>query len=138
MARFFLILALILGFGRALSAQTEPAADPAIAAVIQQQLDAFEADDFARAFSFASPTIKGLFGTPDNFGLMVKRGYPMVYRPGEVRFLDLREIGGVLWQKVLIRDAAGAFHTLDYQMVQGEGGWLIDAVRLLEAPQVGA
>ena len=40
---------------------------------IQSQIDAFLADDFARAFTFASPNIKGIFGTPENFGAMVKK-----------------------------------------------------------------
>ena len=53
----------------------------AIPDVIGRQLEALEADDFARAFTFASPMIQGMFGTPENFGAMVKRGYPMVHRP---------------------------------------------------------
>ncbi|RYI13401.1 MAG: DUF4864 domain-containing protein, partial [Acetobacteraceae bacterium] len=73
---------------------------------IQNQIDAFQADDFARAFTYASPTIKGMFGTPDNFGAMVKQGYPMVYRPAEVQMQDLREVAGNLWQRVRITDQA--------------------------------
>ena len=75
---------------------------------IRSQIDAFQADDFARAFTFASPTIKGMFGTPENFGAMVKQGYPMVYRPADVQMMDLREVAGNLWQRVRITDQAGA------------------------------
>jgi len=32
---------------------------------IQSQLDAFQKDDFSKAFTYASPTIKRLFGSPD-------------------------------------------------------------------------
>ena len=45
------------------------------------------------AFDYASPTIRGIFGSPDRFGAMVQQGYPMVYRPSEVRYLERREFG---------------------------------------------
>lgn len=104
---------------------------------IQSQLEAFQADDFARAFTYASPNIKGLFGTPENFGAMVKNGYPMVYRPAEVEMGELREIAGNLWQRVRIVDQAGRAHLLDYMMVETPEGWQINAVQLLPAPDVG-
>jgi hypothetical protein len=105
---------------------------------IQSQIDAFQADDFGRAFTFASPTIKGMFGTPENFGAMVKQGYPMVYRPAEVQMMDLREVAGNLWQRVRITDQAGAGWLLDYMMVETAEGWQINAVQILPAPDVGA
>jgi hypothetical protein len=104
---------------------------------IQRQIDAFQADDFARAFTFASPTIKGMFGTPENFGAMVKQGYPMVYRPAEVQMMDLRDVAGNLWQRVRITDQAGAGWYLDYMMVETAEGWQINAVQLLPAPDIG-
>jgi hypothetical protein len=105
---------------------------------IQSQIDAFLADDFARAFTFASPNIKGMFGTPENFGAMVKNGYPMVYRPADVQMMDLREVAGNLWQRVRITDQAGAGWYLDYMMIETAEGWQINAVQLLPAPDVGA
>ena len=113
-------------------------AEPAIENTIQSQIDAFRADDFEGAFTFASPNIQTLFRSPDNFGSMVKNGYPMVWRPDELRFLELREIAGNLWQKILIRDAAGTVHILDYQMIQTSDGWRINGVQLLRTPDVGA
>ena len=104
---------------------------------IQSQIEAFQADDFARAFTFASPTIKGMFGTPENFGAMVKQGYPMVYRPAEVEMQELREIAGNLWQRVRITDQAGRGHFLDYMMIETPEGWQINAVQLLPAPDIG-
>lgn len=105
---------------------------------IQSQIDAFLADDFASAFTFASPTIKGMFGTPENFGAMVKNGYPMVYRPADVQMMELREVAGNLWQRVRITDQAGAGWYLDYMMVETAEGWQINAVQILPAPDVGA
>ncbi|WP_374369932.1 DUF4864 domain-containing protein [Tabrizicola sp.] len=115
------------------AAQEEP-----IRNTIQSQIEAFRADDFARAFTFASPTIKGMFGTPENFGAMVKQGYPMVYRPAEVQMMELREVAGALWQRVRITDQAGAGWNLDYMMVETPEGWQINAVQILPAPDVGA
>lgn len=114
------------------AAQEEP-----IQQVIQNQLEAFEVDDFARAFTYASPVIKGIFGTPENFGAMVSQGYPMVHRPGAVQMLELREVAGNLWQRVMITDQAGRTHVLDYQMIETPEGWQINAVQLLPAPDIG-
>ena len=104
---------------------------------IQNQIDAFRADDFARAFTYASPTIQGMFGTPENFGAMVQNGYPMVHRPAEVEMQELREVAGNLWQRVRIVDQAGRAHLLDYMMVETAEGWQINAVQLLPAPDIG-
>ena len=108
-----------------------------IEATIDAQIDAFLKDDFARAYSFASPGIQGLFGNHQKFGQMVRNGYPMVWRPAEVRYLKLREVKGALWQRVLIRDRAGGVHLLDYQMVRVDGNWRINGVHILREPDVG-
>ncbi len=109
-----------------------------IAAVIQRQLDAFNARDVDTAFTFASPMIKRLFGNPGTFGMMVQQGYPMVWTNSEARFLDLREIGGRLFQRVLIRDSQGVPHVLEYQMIESAEGWQINGVSIVPAPDVGA
>jgi hypothetical protein len=113
-------------------------AQSAITATIQSQIDAFLTDDFETAFTYASPNIKRLFGTSERFGMMVRQGYPMVWRPGAVRYLELEEKGGGLFQKVLITDGQGVPHLLEYQMIETADGWQINGVRILEAPQVGA
>lgn len=128
-----LILSLMLLLPLPAAAQQDEIAD-----VIQQQLDAFNARDVETAFTFASPTIKGLFGTPGNFGMMVERGYPMVWTNSDVRFLELREIGGRLFQRVLIRDANGVTHVLEYQMIENGTLWQINGVSIVPAPDVGA
>ena len=105
-----------------------------IQAVITQQIEAFQVDDFAQAFTYASPNIQGFFGTSDRFGQMVMSGYPMVHRPDAVRYLELREIAGNLWQRVMITDPAGVIHMLDYQMKMIDGMWRINGVQILPAP----
>jgi len=113
------------------------AQDEDIQAVIESQMQAFQAGDSAAAFEHASPLIKQIFGNSRNFGMMVRQGYPMVWNNAETRFLDLREIDGELWQKLQVRDAAGDLYLMDYRMVQTENGWQIDGVVLLPAPQLG-
>ena len=115
------------------AAQEQP-----IQQTIQSQLDAFVKDDFATAFTFASPMIKGMFGTAENFGMMVSQGYPMVHRPAAVKMLELRTVAGNLWQRVMITDVEGRTHLLDYMMVETPEGWQINAVQLLRAPDLGA
>ena len=128
---FGLLAALVLALP--LRAQEAP-----IQNTIQSQLQAFDSGDIARAFSYASPTIKGLFGTPENFGAMVAQGYPMVLNHGAVQMLELRTVAGNLWQRVMITDLAGRSHLLDYMMIETPEGWQINAVQLLPEPGVGA
>jgi hypothetical protein len=131
------IFVFILGFW--LSATALAAQDnAAITGVIGDQLQAFNDRDVAAARSYASPNIKRLFGNEGNFAAMVQQGYPMVWDNADVRFLDLRDVAGFVWQKVMIRDAQGALHLLDYQMIETADGWQINGVTLLPAPDVGA
>jgi hypothetical protein len=133
MRKVFIALLLSAVVAAPLSAQESR--DQAIQSLINDQIAALQADDFSTAFSFASPTIQGLFGNSENFGAMVRQGYPMVYRPKSVRMLGVREDGGLVWQRVMVTDRAGATHLLDYQLVKTPEGWLINAVQLL--PQSG-
>lgn len=112
--------------------------NPAIEGTISSQIEAFRADDFAQAFTFASPNIRRMFGSSDNFGRMVRQGYPMVWRPGQLKFLELRNEQGLLWQKVMVQDKDGIFFVLDYQMIETPDGWRINGVYLVQAPQLGA
>jgi Domain of unknown function (DUF4864) len=132
--RLRLAAALVLALATAAPAQTADG----IESTIRSQMDAFLADDFATAFTFASPTIKGVFGTPENFGAMVKQGYPMVHRPAEVRMLERRAVGGAMVQRVMVTDGAGNTHVLDYQMIETADGWQINGVQLLPGVGVGA
>jgi hypothetical protein len=112
-------------------------ANDAISQVIRDQIAAFQADDFAMAFTYASPTIKQLFGTADRFGQMVQQGYPMVYRPAEVTMLDQRVEGDTTIQRVRIRDSGGRVHVLDYQMTPSDGGWQINGVQFVRQLEAG-
>jgi hypothetical protein len=128
-----MLVCLGLLFSAPVQAQEEP-----IQQTITSQIEAFRAGDFDRAFAFASPTIHDIFGTSANFGGMVTTGYPMVVNPAQVEMQDLRTVGGALWQRVRITDQKGQAYLLDYQMIEGPEGWLINAVQLQKAADVGA
>ena len=138
MTRLLTIVTLVFGLFVSGAVLADEAEKPAITKTIQSQFDALIQDDFTNAFSYASPFIQGVFGTPERFGMMVAQGYPMVHRPSDVRFLELREIAGSLYQKVQVSDANGRIHFLDYQMVQGENGWKINGVQLLKGAGLSA
>ncbi|MEJ6478926.1 MAG: DUF4864 domain-containing protein [Octadecabacter sp.] len=133
MRRFFLALAMVFGL-----AQVGQAQGASIEDVIGSQLDAFNDRDVNGAWQFASPMIQGMFGDADNFEVMVQRGYPMVFDNRDVRFLEQREIAGRLYQKVMLRDASGGLHILDYTMIETPDGWRIDGVQILPAPEAGS
>ncbi|WP_417723478.1 DUF4864 domain-containing protein [Salipiger sp.] len=119
-------------------AQEAVAPVPGIEAVISGQMRAFEGDDFETAFDYASPGIQGMFRSADNFGAMVQRGYPMVWRHDDVQFGDLRDVEGVLWQRVFVTDPGGTVHALDYRMEQIDGDWRIAGVQIARLPGVSA
>jgi len=129
-----LIAATLIALALPASAQDRAGA---IESVISEQIEAFLADDFAEAFTFASPDIRRLFRSPDNFGRMVRQGYPMVWRPAGVEFLGLGERDGRLAQRVMVTDGAGAIHFLDYFMTRTDAGWKIDGVVIVEPPAAG-
>ena len=118
--------------------RAEEGAARAIEDVIARQIDAFRSDDLPRAFSFASPMIQGMFGSPENFGRMVETGYPMIWRPSDVEFRGLREERGMTLQRIRVRDAAGKDFLFDYDMVEGPGGWVINGVYPVREESIGA
>ncbi|MDW4551134.1 DUF4864 domain-containing protein [Defluviimonas sp. D31] len=108
-----------------------------IRGVIGAQIEAFAADDLAAAFGFASPMIRHMFQTPETFGNMVRQGYPMIWRPGAVRYLGLREEDGRMLQRMGFVDGEGRLHLFDYDMVQSRDGWRINGVHPVSAPAAG-
>lgn len=134
MKQIILVVALLVAWTFPLEA-AEP--EDSIQAVISSQFEAFLADDVEAAFGHAAPGIRRIFITPEGFGSMVQNGYPMVWRPAETRFLELRELDGALWQKVLIRDQAGAWHVLDYEMLRVGADWRIGGVQYLRQAEIG-
>jgi hypothetical protein len=98
----------------------------AIQQVVRQQLDAFQRDDEAEAFSYAAPSIQAQFKTPAEFMRMVRSGYEAVYRPRSTRFLEAFVLNGQVMQplEVVAPDTSVlvAFYLMERQ---ADGTWRI-------------
>ena len=139
MKHVLLAIVVVMEFARTQGAKAqEGGAATEIQTVINSQMAAFAKDDFADAFTFAADNIQRMFGTPENFGVMVKRCVPMVHRAEDVRFGERRAEGKALWQRVLVKDGAGVVHALEYLMISDGDSWRIAAVQLLQPKDVGA
>lgn len=111
----------------------------AIRSVIESQIQAFLADDDARAWSYAAPSIQGMFGSQERFMSMVRQGYQPVYRPRDYAFGDLRETPGGPLQEVYIVDEAGVSWVALYALEQqADGTWKISGCQLLRRPGLNA
>lgn len=101
----------------------------AVRQVVEAQLEAFAADDAARAYSYASASIRAQFGDANTFMAMVRSGYPMVVRPAAVSFFQPHvEVGSPakVTQLVQLRDREGRLWRASYLLEQETGaGWRI-------------
>jgi hypothetical protein len=94
--------------------------------VVEAQLAAFAEDDGQRAFSYAAPSIREMFGSPERFMAMVRGSYPVVYRPSAVVFLHPAWVQGQLVQGVHLTDAGGALWLAVYNLErQPDKSWRI-------------
>jgi hypothetical protein len=126
LAAFWIAFAALCASGPAV-AQAVAARDArAVRAVVSAQLDAFARDDAERAFSYAAPPIRAMFGTPERFLAMVRAGYPVVYRNAGVTFLAALRAGNDIEQGVHLTDADGARWLATYRLErQRDGAWRI-------------
>ena len=117
MRAFALIAFLVLGLNGPVFASDDAQA------LIRSQEQAIVNDDARAAYSLAAPAIQTMFGDPDTFMTMVRRGYPPIYRHRSFEFGEATTVDGVMKQMVHIVDAEG-------------GAW--DAIYLLERQPDGA
>lgn len=115
--------------------QSATATDPIdlIQSVIQQQLKAFNADDYATAQTFASEGIRQRF-SEERFEKMVRSGYPQIAKShlisfGEILFSDDRQ-AAVATAHVTGKDRVTVIAR--YLMVLEGDGWKINGVMILE------
>jgi hypothetical protein len=127
--KFCCTWAIALAAAIALPAAAEPvsASDTkAVRGVVEAQLAAFAADDAKRAFSYAAPAIREMFGTPERFVAMVRAGYPVVYRPATINFLHPAWVDRQLVQGVHLTDSDGTLWLAIYRLErQPDRSWRI-------------
>jgi Domain of unknown function (DUF4864) len=119
MRAFILLVALLIGL-----ASPARAADDVAAAqgVIRSQVEAFQRDDAAAAYSYAAPAIHGLFPQADIFMSMVRDSYAPVYRHKRFEFGEALVSDGQIAQRVHIVDANGAPWEALYTLEQEPDG----------------
>jgi len=136
-ARLLAFLLLALAAAGTAGAQDAALSDvdrAAIRDVIGRQVEAFRRDDGEVAFGFASPTIRGMFGTAEVFMDMVRQGYQPVYRPRVFDFREIVDLHGQPAQKVHVVGPDGRPVTAFYPMTHlPDGSWRIDGC-FLQAP----
>lgn len=127
------VLGLLLMIGPARADAPDAAA---FRAVITAQIDAFRADDGARAYDYASPSIRQIFPTADIFMDMVRRGYQPVYRPQSLSFGEAgTSADGRPFQKVSLIGPDGLNYEALYSFErQPDGSWRISGCALTRAP----
>ena len=129
-------MSLVVGSAQAEPTQsTPPNRNTDIEKVIQQQIDAFQADDFKTAFEFASPGIQQRFGSPERFAFVVIHRYPMVWRTSNVQYLNVEQYRDHALQTVMITDHNKTLHILVYEMLPMDQTWRIGSVKLLRQPK---
>lgn len=132
----FIVLLAAQAFAQAPATDVGAADRATIRDVIEGQIAAFRRGDGAGAFAYASPTIKRMFGTPENFMDMVRGGYPQVYRPSSVGFGELMQVGDTLVQLVDIVGPDGLPVIAVYEMErQPDGSWQINGCSLMRPPE---
>ncbi len=115
------------GPAQAQSAKSEAA----VIAVIQKQFDAFAADDAEQAFRLASPGIKAMSGNAQNFMVLVKVQYGVVYRHASAAFLKPTIIGKEALVKVRLTDENGVSWMVAYTLeLQKNKEWLISGCHI--------
>ncbi len=133
-------LLVMLVFSVSASANNWSASDKAeFQRIISSQISAFKQDDAAKAYSFASPSIKSRFTTSSMFMSMVKTGYPAVYRAQSFSFEGLsKELGDPTQRVKLIGPAGATWLALYGFQRQPDGSWRISAVVIAKAPCAAA
>lgn len=97
-------------------------------AVIEAQLEAFKQGDSAKAFSFATPNIQTMFGDPETFMQMVRKGYDVVVKPVNVRFVKFETDGMNALHAVQMIDRQKTLWNVYYVLQKRpDGSWRISS-----------
>lgn len=126
-------LALLLAATPAQAAPFTAADEKSVRGVVEHQLAAFAKDDAAKAFSFAAPNVREAVGNAAGFMAMVRKDYPVVYRPGSVAFLKAEGKDDRAIQRVQMTDAGGASWLAVYSLErQRNKAWRITGCAVVE------
>ena len=100
----------------------------AVQNTISSQIDAFKKNDIEEAYTFAAPNIQAQFPNPENFGLMVRKGYPIIWKPKSFKFVNFKDLGDKCIERVLFQSYNGSLETYDYILEKNNNLWKIAGV----------
>jgi hypothetical protein len=117
-------------------ADTLPKEDrAALQSLVQQQIEAFQRDDGAAAYAFATDRLHQVFPDVETFMKMVRDTYPPVYRPRSVVFGDIVDTSQGPIQVVYLGGPDGLGYIAYYSFEkQPDGRWLISGCLLQKNP----
>ena len=102
-----------------------------VRAVIEAQIAAMAMDDWPKAYSYAAPSIRKRFGSPQYFRAMVLHGYKIVYRPRIISFEGIEDFGDTSGYVFHMIGLDGKAARVAYFMVNDKDeGWRIAGVQL--------
>ncbi len=108
--------------------------EKSVHAVVDAQLAALAKDDAKKAFSYAAPNVRKSVGSATGFIALVRKEYPMVYRPASVVFLRTEGKDDEAFQRVQILDADGNSWLAVYSLQrQKNKSWLITGCVVVES-----
>lgn len=95
--------------------------------IVDAQLAAFRANNYNKAFSFASTDLQSLF-SPDEFEAMVKKTYPVIAHSASAEYGTTFDTGTEAVVNVRVQDADKKSVEYQYLFKKEEGGWKIGGV----------
>jgi len=101
--------------------------------VIEAQLKAFSRDDAEKAYAYAAPNVRAAVGSASGFLAMVRRDYPVVYRPASVAFLKPEGQDDQAIQRVQMTDSEGNASLAVYSLARQKNKmWRITGCAVVE------
>jgi hypothetical protein len=130
-------LGFVVGFALVTpSAFADEAAPPDAQAVVVRQLQAFERDDAAQAWSYAAPEVREKFVSAANFLGAVREKYGPIYRHRSVDFGPAARKGDEVGMVVTLVDRDNeVWSALFVVSRQADGQWKTAGCLLAKAPQ---
>lgn len=126
------LLAAWMLLGPAHAAGLSAADEKNVRAVVQGQLTALARDDARKAFSYAAPNVREAVGSAEGFLALMRRSYPMVYRPASVAFLKPESKDGLVIQRVQMLDDQGNAWLAVYSLQrQKDKAWRITGCQVV-------
>ena len=125
---FLALLLFVVHLKAAVFADESETAMEAVRYTISSQIDAFKDNDVKKAYTFAAPNIQAQFPNPDIFGLMVRNGYPVIWKPKNYKFTIFKDLGNRCIQRVLFQSYKGSLVSYDYILEKDGNLWKIAGV----------